>query len=151
MRKLTPARVSYQDDFLISYHFYMMTGPFHILLLILRVHFMLIEYTCDSNRKHYSWATRSSLKVDQYYFTPKWIMVILGLHDTVARFRTGVKFSPGTRTGVNSRQGDSRRHDILWWYHVNKYRAMRGNWNELAPGRKSPRCHVNTPLHVHCM
>ena len=46
MRKLAPARVSYQDDFLISYHFYMMTGPFHILLL--RVHFMLIEYTCDS-------------------------------------------------------------------------------------------------------
>ena len=32
MRKLAPARVSYQDDFLISYHFYIMTGPFHILL-----------------------------------------------------------------------------------------------------------------------
>ena len=46
---------------------------------------------------------------------------------------------PGTRTGVNSRQGDSCRHDILWWSYVNKYRAMRGNWNELAPGRKSPR------------
>ena len=40
----------------------------------------------------------------------------------------------------------SRRHNILWWYHVNKYRAMRGNRSELAPGRKSPRCHVNTPL-----
>ena len=23
---------------------------------------------------------------------------------------------------------------------------MRGNRSELAPGRKSPRCHVNTPL-----
>ena len=23
---------------------------------------------------------------------------------------------------------------------------MRGNQSELAPGRKSPRCHVNTPL-----
>ena len=33
----------------------------------------------------------------------------------------------GTTTGVNSRPGDSRRHDILRWYHVNKYRAMRGN------------------------
>ena len=32
MRKLTPARVSYQDDFLISYRIYMMTGPFHISL-----------------------------------------------------------------------------------------------------------------------
>ena len=47
---------------------------------------------------------------------------------------------------MNSRRGDSRRRDILWWYHVNKYRAMRGNRSELAPGRKSPRCHVNTPL-----
>ena len=47
---------------------------------------------------------------------------------------------------MNSRRGDPRRHNILWWYHVNKYRAMRGNRSELAPGRKSPRCHVNTPL-----
>ena len=53
---------------------------------------------------------------------------------------------PGARTGVNSRRGDSRRHNILWWYHVNKYRAMRGNRSQLALGRKSPRCHVNTPF-----
>jgi len=52
----------------------------------------------------------------------------------------------GARTGVNSRRGDWRRHNILWWYHVNKYRAIRGNRSELAPGRKSPWCHVNTPL-----
>ena len=52
---------------------------------------------------------------------------------------------PGTTTGVNSRRGDSRRHDILWWYHVNKCRAMRGNRSELASGRKSPPCYVNTP------
>ena len=32
MRKLAPARVSYQDDFLISYHVYTMTGSFHISL-----------------------------------------------------------------------------------------------------------------------
>ena len=53
---------------------------------------------------------------------------------------------PSGRTGVNSRWGDSYRHDILWWYHVNKCRAMRGNQSDLAPGRKLPRCHVNTPL-----
>ena len=53
---------------------------------------------------------------------------------------------PGTRTGVNSRRGDSRRHGILWWYHVNKYRAMSGNRSVPAPGRKSRRCRVNTPL-----
>ena len=63
------------------------------------------------------------------------------LHVTVARFRTGVKLSPR----YNNR-GDSRRHGILWWYHVNKYRAMRGNRSELAPRRKSLRCHVNTSL-----
>ena len=53
---------------------------------------------------------------------------------------------PGTTTGVNSRRGDSRRHDILWWYHINKCRAMRGNWCELTPVWKSPRYDVNSPL-----
>ena len=33
MRKLAPARVSYQDDFLISFRVYMMTGSFHIALI----------------------------------------------------------------------------------------------------------------------
>ena len=32
MRKLAPARISYQDDFLISIRFYMMTGSFAISL-----------------------------------------------------------------------------------------------------------------------
>ena len=32
MRKLAPARVSYRDDFLISYRVYMMTGSSHISL-----------------------------------------------------------------------------------------------------------------------
>ena len=31
MRKLAPARVSYQDDFFISYRVYIMTGSLHIL------------------------------------------------------------------------------------------------------------------------
>ena len=75
-------------------------------------------------------------------FTPKWV-VVSRLHDAVARFRTGVKFSPRCEN-----RGDPRRHNILWWYHVNKYRAMRGNRSELAPGRKSPRCHVNTSLYA---
>ena len=52
----------------------------------------------------------------------------------------------GTTTGVNSRRGDSRRHDILWWYHVNKCRAMRGNRSELTPERKSPPVSCKHPL-----
>ena len=105
---------------------------------------MLIRYTCGSNSQ--------TLRMrNQFQCTGRPISHRNGwsfsrLHDTVARLRTGVKFSPGTRTGVNSRRGDSRRHDILWWYHVNKCRAMRGNRSELAPARKSPWCHVNTPL-----
>ena len=55
-------------------------------------------------------------------------------------YRGEILASVQARTGVNSRRGDSHRHDILWWYHVNKYRAMRGIRRELAPGRKSPRC-----------
>ena len=49
MRKFATARVSYQDDFLISYRVYMMTGSFHISLFEgTTVHYMLIKYTCDS-------------------------------------------------------------------------------------------------------
>ena len=39
MRKLAPALVSYQDDFLISYRVYMMTRPFHISLFEGTLHF----------------------------------------------------------------------------------------------------------------
>ena len=66
--------------------------------------------------------------------TPEWVFV------------PGWKSRSGTRTGVNSRRYDSRRYDILCWYHVNEYRAIRENRSELAPGWKSPRYHVNTPL-----
>ena len=38
MRKLTPARVSYRHDFLISYRVYMMTGLFHISLFERTLH-----------------------------------------------------------------------------------------------------------------
>ena len=68
------------------------------------------------------------------YMTPKWIFV--------PRWKS----RSGTRTGVNSRRYDSRRNDILCWYHVNEYRAIRGNRSELAPGWKSPRYHVIRPL-----
>ena len=67
-------------------------------------------------------------------FTPK-RAVISRLHDTVVRFVPESNSCPSTTTGVNSRRGDSRRHDILWWYHVNISRAMRGNQSKLAPVR----------------
>ena len=147
-RKLARARVSYLDDFFISYRVYMMMGYFMSRLLVwIKVHFMSIKYTCDSKSqtlrmryrpiqftcKPISHRNRWSFRVYMILlrnFVPEWIS------------------SSGTITRVNLRRGDSRRHDILWWYHVSKYRAMRGNRSELAPALKSSRCHVNTPLHA---
>ena len=55
------------------------------------------------------------------------------------------KSRPSTVTGVNSHQYGSLRYEILCLYHVNEYRATRGNWSELVPGWKLRRYHVNTP------
>ena len=90
MRKLAPARVPLWDDFLISYRVYMMTGSFHILLFNGTFHVDKIHVWFKiANITH-------ALLVPVYRqtdFTPKWV-VVSRLHDTVARFRTGVKFSP---------------------------------------------------------
>ena len=114
----------------------------HFIPRYLKVHFMTIKYTCDSKlktlRMRYpfqstdtpvshpnGWSFRVYM-IQSRDFVPEW------------------KSHPGTRTGLHSRRGDSHRYDILWWYHVNKYRAMRGNriLSKLALGQKSPRCHV---------
>ena len=120
---------------------YMMTGSFHI---------SLFEGTLHDDKIHLWFKianVTNALPVPVYRqtdFKPKRV-VDSRLPDTVARFRTEVKFSPGTTTVVNSRRGDSHQHDILWWYPVNKYRVMRGNRSELARGGKSPLRHVNSP------
>ena len=87
MRKLAPARVSHWDDFLISCRVYMMTGSFHILLLNGTFHVDKIHVWFKiANITH-------ALPIPVYRqtdFTSKWVVVS---GDTVARFRTGVKFS----------------------------------------------------------
>ena len=90
-------------------------------------------------------------------FTPKRMVVscskrvvVLCLHDTVARFCTRVKFSPRYKNRGELAPGWLTPAWNLWCYHVNKYRAMRGNWSELTPGQKSPRCQVNTPHRYGC-
>ena len=134
----------YRDDFLISYRVYMMTGLFHISLFegTLHVDKIHVSDMCDSKsqtlRMRYPFQSTG-----RPIFTPK-LLVGLRLHYTVARFRTGAKFSSQYNNRGEPTRGDSRRHDVLWWYHVNKCRAMRGNRSELALVRKSPRCHVNT-------
>ena len=82
-------------------------------------------------------------------FTLKWV-VISRLHDTLVRFCTGGKFSLQYNNQGELTPWWLTSAWILYWYHVNKYRAMRGNWSELVLARKLPRCHVNTPLMTHC-
>ena len=90
MRKLARARVSYRDDFLISYRVYMMTGSFHISLFEGTLHVANIHVWFKIAN------ITQALPVPVYRqtdFTPKRV-VVSRLHDTAARFRTGVKFSP---------------------------------------------------------
>ena len=138
MRKFVLARVSYRDDFLISYRIYMMTGSFHV---------SLFEGTLHVDKIHMWFKIANimhALPIPVYRqtdFTPI-LIPLIPLWDFVPEWNS----RPSTRTRVNWRRGDSRRHDILWWNHVNKYRAMRGNWSELAPGRKSPPVSCKHPL-----
>ena len=114
-------------------------GLFHILVICLKVHFMSIKYTCDSKLQ------TLLMRYRPIQFTCKPI-----LHRNRWSFRVYMilvrNFEPEWIFGVNLRRGDSRRHDILWWYHVNKYRAMRGNWSDLAPARKSSLVSCKHPL-----
>ena len=143
MRKLAPVRVSCWADFFISYCVYIMTRSFQISLFEGTLQVDKNYTRTIQNCKH---AHVLPVPVNQKTdFTPK-LVVVSHLHDTVARFSTEWNSRPGTTTRVNLCQGDSCRHDMLWWYHVNKCRAMRGNRSELTLERKSPRCHVNTPL-----
>ena len=78
MRKLARARVLWRDDFLISYHVYMLTESFHIAFIIerllsMKVHFMLIKYTCESNVRVKVAKITHALTVPVYWqtdFTP---------------------------------------------------------------------------------
>ena len=108
-----------------------------------KVHFMLIKYPCDSKSQtlRMCYPFQSTGRPISHRNGWSFCVYMIPLRDFVPKRNS----CPGT-TGVNSRRGDPRRRDILWWCHVNKYRAMRANRSKLAPARKSPRCHVNTPL-----
>ena len=126
-------------DFVSRLH--IMTGSFHISLFEDTLHDDKIHvwFKIATLRMRYSFQSTGRLISHRNGWTFR--VYVIALRDFVPEWNS----RPGTRTGVNSRRGDSRRHDILWWFHVNKYRAMRGDRSELAPWRKSPRCRVNTP------
>ena len=108
----------------------------HFISRYLKVHFMLIKNMCDSKsqtlriRYPFQSTGRPISHPNGWSFCV--YMILLG--DFVPEWNS----RPSTRTGVNSRRGDSCPRDILWWYHVNKYRPMRGNRSELAPGESRP-------------
>ena len=90
MRKLILGRVSCWNDFFILYCLYIMTVSFHILLFEGTLHVDKIHVRFKIADITY---TLPMLVYHQTDFTPKHV-VILHLHDTVARFRAEVKFSP---------------------------------------------------------
>ena len=116
----------------------------HFISRYLKVHFMSTKYTYNSKSQtlHMRYPFQSTSRPTYYRNVWSFRVYMIPLGEFVPESNS----RSGTTTRVNSRWGDSRQHDILWWYHVNKCRPMRGTWSELAPGRKSPRCHVNTPL-----
>ena len=114
----------------------------HFISRYVKVHFMLIKYMRDSKlqtlRMRFPFQSTGRPISHRNVFR----VYMIQLRDFVPEWNS----RPGTTTVVNSRRGNSSWHDILWRYHVNKCRTMGGNRSELAPARKSPRCHVNTSL-----
>ena len=89
MRKLAPARVSYQDDVLISYRVNMMMGHFISQRFEGTLHVDKIHLQFKIASITHALPFLAHLKTD---FTPKRVQVSR-LRDTGAKFPTGVKFS----------------------------------------------------------
>ena len=100
----------------------------HFISCYLKVHFMLIKYMCDSKsqtlRMRYSF--QSSGRPISHLNGWTFHVYMIPLWNLLPEWNS----RPGATTGMNSCWGDLGQHDILWWYHVNKCRAMRGNRSE---------------------
>ena len=128
--------------FFISYRVCIMAGSFHISLFEGTLHVVKIHlrFKIANMRMRYPFQSTSRLISHRNLWSFRVCMI--PLRDFVPEWNS----RPGTTTGVNS-----RRHDILWWYHVNKCRVTRGNRSELTPARKSPPRHVKSPLEFECL
>ena len=113
----------------------------HFIPRYLKVHFMLMKQTWDLTLRM-RYPLQSTGRPISHRNVWSFPVYMIPLRDFVPEWNS----RPSTTTWVNSRRVDARRHDILWWYHVNKRRAMRGNRSGLVPAPNSLRCHVNTPL-----
>ena len=115
----------------------------HFISRYLKVHFMLIIYTCDSKSQTLRMPCSFQSIGRPISHRNRWMfhVYMIPLRNLIPEWNS----YPSATTGMNSRWGDLLRHDILWLYHVNKCRAMGGNRRELTAAQKSPQCHVNTP------
>ena len=89
----------------------------HVISCYLTIHFMLIKYTFGSKsqtlRMRYPFQSTGRLISHQNGWSFRVYMI--PLRDFVPKWNSRY----GARTGVDSRRGDWRGHNILWWYHVN--------------------------------
>ena len=108
----------------------------HFISRHLKVHFMLIKYTCEAKSQtlRMRYPFQSTNRPISYRY--EWSFRIY-MRDTVARFRTGVKFLPRYNNQGELTPEWLARHDILWRYRVNKYKAMRGNSGANSGRRES--------------
>ena len=88
--KTRTGAISYRGDFLILYRVYMMMGHFMSRLFEGTLHVDKIPVRLKIAKIAHALPVPVHRQTD---FTPKWVVVSC-LHDTVTKFRTGVKFSP---------------------------------------------------------
>ena len=97
----------------------------HLISRYLKVHFILIKYTCDSKsqtlRMRHPFQSFQSTSVD-------WNSLVSCLHDTTARFRTGVKFSPRYKNRGELTPG---WHAPAWHFVVVSCKQIKSHEREL--------------------
>ena len=152
MWKLAPVRVSYRNDIVISYLVYMKDEI--SFCVYIKGHFMTAEVCFKINKFVIvtpSWIECQKLCMCHPLQTPRRVISCRNEQSYLVYMTSEWVFVPEwkssseTVTGVNSYRYDSLPYEILCSYHVNEYRATRGNWSELVPEWKLRPYHVNTP------
>ena len=123
----------------------------------LRVNFLLIKYTCHS--KSQTLRTRYPFRSTGRPISHRngWSFRVYRI--PLRSFARGEILSPVQQPGWTLACPRLQGSRVRWieetrrWTHAGVTRtgmtfcrAMRGNWSDLAPARKSPRCHVKTLL-----
>ena len=116
----------------------------HFVSRCLKGQFVLIKYMCDSKSQtlRMRYPFQSTDRPISHRNGWSFRVYMIPLRDFVPEWNS----RPGTRTEVNSRRGDSRRYEILWWYHVNKYRAMKREPERTRSGAKVAPVSCKHPL-----